>query len=236
VLLNGGEGRQAMKKEDYPLDNAKQLGAVKNLDAQQLAAAFSKTSAVALAIFDNQLRFRTVNNAMAAINGLPAEPFVGKTIRDVIGDAAPESEARLRRVLAAGETLPVEVSTKLPTRTELGYWIVKNFTIKGWSGRVTQIASLAVEVTAERNLEQRFRELGGDQLLRNEDYQRLAQELHDAIDGYHAALGVNLERLTHYASDPEKIPELLDQSTEFLDDRMRKLASAIARCFPIDQN
>jgi signal transduction histidine kinase len=142
----------------------------------------------------------------------------------------------LRRALAAGETVPVEVRTKLPTRTDPGYFIVKNFTIKSWSGRVTQIASLAVEVTAERNLEQRFREIGGEQLLRNEQYQRLARELHDAIDGYHAALGIDLDRLSHRASEPERIPELLDQSTEFLDDRMRKLASAIARCFPTDQH
>lgn len=224
-----------MKKEDYPWTTQSKLGAVKNLDAQ-LAAAFSKTSAIALAIFDNQLRFRTVNNVMAAIHGVPAEPLVGKTIRDIIGDAAPEPEARLRRVLAAGETVPVEVRTKLPTRAELGYFIVKNFTIKGWSGRVTQIASLAVEVTAERNLAQLFREVGGEQLLRGKQYQRLARELHDAIDGYHVALGIDLDRLSHRASDPERIPELSYQSTEFLDDRMRKLTSAIARCFPLDQH
>jgi PAS domain S-box-containing protein len=224
-----------MKKEDESLDSEHRLGSVKDLDAQ-LAAAFSKTSAIGLAIFDKQLRFRTVNNAMAAIHGVPAEPLVGKTIRDIIGDAAQEPEARLRRVLAAGETVPVEVRTKLPTRTDPGYFIVKNFTIKSWSGRVTQIASLAVEVTAERNLEQRFREVGGEQLLRNDPYQRLAQELHEAIDGYHAALRSDLDRLSHRASDPERIPELLDQSTGFLDDRMRKLASAISRCFPTDQH
>ena len=92
-----------------------------------------------------------------------------------------------------------------------------------------------MRVTAQRNLEQRFRELGGELLLMNEEYQRLARELHDAVDGYHATLGMNLDRLSHYASDPEKIPELLEQSAEFLDDRMRKLASAIARCFPQEQ-
>ena len=123
----------------------------------------------------------------------------------------------------------------LPKRRELGYWIQKIIPIQGHSGRITQIASLAVEVTAQRNLEQRFRELGGELLLMNEEYQRLARELHDAIDGYHAALGMNLDRLSHYASDPQRIPELLEQSTEFLEARMRKLASAIARCFPQEQ-
>jgi len=35
--------------------------------------------------------------------------------------------------------------------------------------------------------------------------------------------------------EPERIPELLAQSTEFLDQHMRRLASAVARCFAIDQ-
>jgi transcriptional regulator with PAS, ATPase and Fis domain len=223
-----------MKRRDEPLGSEPGLGAVKRLTAQ-LAAAFSKTSAVALAIFDNQLRFRAINNAMAAINGVPAESLIEKTIREIIGDAAPEPEVRLRRVLAAGETPPVEVSMKLPTRTEPGYWIVKNFIIKGRSGRLTQIASLAVEVSDNRNLEQNFRKLGSELPWKNQEYHRLARELHDAIDGYHAAVKVNLNRLSQYPSDPERIPELLEQSMEFLDERMRKLAAAVARCFPTDQ-
>jgi hypothetical protein len=209
---------------------------MKNLDAQLLAP-FSKTSAIGLAILDNQYRFRFVNSAVVAMhNGIPAEVFVGSTIRDILGDAAPEPEARFQRVSLGAETPTVEVTVMLPSRTELGYWIEKNFPIKGQSGRVTQIASLAVEVTAQRKLENRFRELGGTQLQRNEGYRRLAQELHDSIKEYHTALGTSLHRLSRCTRDPARIPELLAESTDFLNMPMQKLACAIDRCFPLNQN
>jgi signal transduction histidine kinase len=222
-----------MKNERKLLANGTRW-APEDLDAQLLAA-FSKTSAIELAVLDNQLRYRLVNNAVAAATAIPVEAFVGSTIRDIVGDAALEIEARFRRVLAAGEIPWVEFPLMQPKRNEVGYWIHKIFPIKGQSGRITQLGSLAVEVTAHRKLEEIFRKLGGNQLRRNEEYQRLARELHEVIGGYHAALGMNLDRLSHCASRPERIPELLTQSTEFLDERMRKLACVIARCFSVDQ-
>jgi PAS domain-containing protein len=65
----------------------------------RLLAAFSHVSAIELAVCDNQLRIRAVNDASAAVHGLPVEAFVGNTFGDVIGDAAPEVEANFRRVL-----------------------------------------------------------------------------------------------------------------------------------------
>jgi len=41
-------------------------------EAQQLFATFFDSSTVGLGIFDSQLRFQAVNNALAAVNGLPA--------------------------------------------------------------------------------------------------------------------------------------------------------------------
>jgi signal transduction histidine kinase len=205
---------------------------MKDLDAQLLAT-FSKTSAIGLAMLDNQYRFRFVNNAVVAMHiGIPAEAFVGSTIRDILGDAVPEPQARFQRAFLGVETPFVEVSVMLPSRTELGYWVEKNFPIKGHSGRVTQIASLAVEVTAQRKLENRFRELGGNQLQRDEGYRRLAQDLHDSIEEYHTALGTTLHRLSRCTRDPERIPEILAESMDFLNMPMQKLVCAIDRCFP----
>jgi len=204
-------------------------------ESARLVAAFSQSAAIQLAVYDNQLRFRAVNNAAAAVIGIAAEAFVGSTLRDLIGDAALESDARFQRVLVAGETPPIEVAGMLPSRTELSYWIEKQFTIKNGAGKVTQVAALGIEVTANKKLEEQFRKLAGEPLWRNEGYQRLARELHDSINEYHAALGMNLHRLSQSTRDPEKIPELLAKSFEFLDQQMRKLASVVARCFPIDQ-
>jgi hypothetical protein len=49
-----------------------------------------------------------------------------------------------------------------------------------------------------------FRKLNGELLWGNEGYQRLARELHDSINEYHAALGVSLDRLSRCTGDPER--------------------------------
>src|SRR4051812_30873525 len=152
----------------------------------QLLHAFSNASAIALAIIDNDRRYRFVNDALVAMhNSIPTEAFIGRTFRDILEDAAPETEARFQQVSAAGETPPMEVTLKLPSRIEVGYWIEKNLTFKNRVGRVTQIASLAVEVTETRKLDENFRKLSGELLRTNTGYQRLARELHDSISEYH---------------------------------------------------
>jgi PAS domain S-box-containing protein len=208
------------------------MGTLESFDqSARLLAVFSQTSAIELAVYDRHLRFRAVNNAAAAITGTPAEAFVGKTIRDIIGNAAPEPEARLQQVLVTAEIPAVEVTAMLPSRTALGYWVQKNFPIRDRSGRVTAIASLNVEVTAHRKLEESFHKVGNEQLWRNDAYQRLAGELHDSIDQYHVALGMNLDRLSRDTGDSGRLAELLVQSMEALDQQTRKLASVVVKCF-----
>ena len=222
-------------KTEVPFDYTTRSGGIKDFDAE-LAAVFSKTSAISLCLLDSQYRFQFVNNAVVAMhNGIPGAAFIGRTLREMIGDAAPGPEARLQRIAILGETPAVEISLMLPHRTEPGYWVEKNFAIKRTSGRVTQIASLAIEVTTQRRLEQYFRNLGSEQLSKNNEYQRLARELQQAINRYHAALARNLDDLSRCARDPEKLPELLQQSQDSLDEHIRTLASVVARCFPVGQ-
>ena len=198
-----------------------------------LIAALSKNPEIALGILDNRLRIQYVNPALVAMhNGIPAEAFIGNTLRDIIGNAAPETEARLQRVAALGETPAREVIVRLPARNELGYWIEKAFARKTKSGKALHITTLSVEVTLDRKLEEVFRALAGDLLATSEPYRSLARELHHAVDGYHTALGSNLERLSRCARDPARIPELVSHSMETLDVAIQKLASVVARCFP----
>jgi len=222
------------KAENKALENRHNL--VEALgESVRLVASFSNASAIELAVYDNQLRFLAVNNAASAVGGIPPEAFVGKTSRDIFGDAASGQEARLRRVRVAGETPSIKATAMLPQRTERAYWIQKFFPIRGRSGKVTQLASLSVEVTAYRKLENCFHKLGSQSLSENTEYKRLARELHHSIKKYHVALGLSLDALSRSAGNPDRIPELLAQSMEFLDEHMRKLACAVARCFPTDQ-
>ena len=67
-------------------------------ESTQLLGGFSHASAIGLAMVDTHLRFQAVNNALAAINGVPAAAHLGNTLRDVLGDVAAKVEPIFQRV------------------------------------------------------------------------------------------------------------------------------------------
>jgi formate hydrogenlyase transcriptional activator len=102
---------------------------------------------VGFVICDESLRFVKINDALARMNGIPAVAHLGKTIHDVLGEAAVKIEPAYRHVFTTGQPLSNhEVVAKLPTRAEWGRWIANYFPIKDSEGRVRQVAGIIVEV------------------------------------------------------------------------------------------
>jgi PAS domain S-box-containing protein len=122
-------------------------------EAQQLIERFFDTSILGVAIFDNELRFLAINNALAAINGMPVQDHLGRTLGEVLGHAATFIEPIMNRVLTTGEAWNAEVSAELPTRTEEGNWIANYFPIKDAAGKVMKIAAVVIEVTKSKKFE-----------------------------------------------------------------------------------
>ncbi len=130
-------------------------------DPRELVAALFNSSTVGLAILDPQLRYTAVNDTLAAMNGLSAEAHLGRTVRDILGDAADLAEPVMRRAFATGEFISrSRLSAVLPIGTELRSWIVDYFPLKDTKGKVTQIAAIAVEVPVRTNLVVPLPELG----------------------------------------------------------------------------
>lgn len=60
---------------------------------------------VGFAVLDPDLRFVIVNEALAEINGLPAEEHVGRTLSEVVPEIAEQAVGAFQRVLGTGEPL-----------------------------------------------------------------------------------------------------------------------------------
>lgn len=73
--------------------------------AQQFAEleALYESAPVGLAVIDADLRFVRINRLLAEINGLSAEDHIGRTVREVLPDLAPQAESTLRKILATGQ-------------------------------------------------------------------------------------------------------------------------------------
>ena len=58
---------------------------------------------VGLCFVDRDLRYVSVNNALAELNGGPADFFIGKTVRETVPEVADVVESHYRRVLETGQ-------------------------------------------------------------------------------------------------------------------------------------
>jgi PAS domain S-box-containing protein len=108
---------------------------------------------VGFAVCDEDLRFTFINHALAQMNGLPAEAHLGKTVQDILGEAAENLLPMFEHVFSTGQPVSFDLATKLPTRTELGYWTENVFPIKDAQGRVKQVGVVVVEVTNQKRSE-----------------------------------------------------------------------------------
>ncbi|MGW8680091.1 SpoIIE family protein phosphatase [Streptomyces sp. NPDC055817] len=107
---------------------------------------------VGLAVYDPQLRFLRINDALQEIHGIPRKDTLGRRLSELFpGPEADRMEARLRRVLETGEPVTQEHGAPVPAlqgwRRE---WSSTSFRLVNPGGTVLGVASAIVEVT-ERN-------------------------------------------------------------------------------------
>jgi PAS domain S-box-containing protein len=117
---------------------------------------------VGVAVLDKQMRYRAVNGALAAMNGISATRHVGRKLRHVLGGAASKAEAATDQVLYGGEPVSVDVTAKLPSRAGLGHWKVSFFPIRDPEGRVVQVAGVVLEITEKKNWERSLQHMIGN--------------------------------------------------------------------------
>ncbi len=60
---------------------------------------------IGLCALDTNQRYLQINDWLAALNGLPVEAHLGRTLREVLPDVAAGVEQQLRQVIETGEPL-----------------------------------------------------------------------------------------------------------------------------------
>ncbi|MDH6710052.1 PAS domain S-box-containing protein [Kitasatospora sp. MAA19] len=111
---------------------------------------FFNQSPVGMGVFDTQLRFVRLNEALARANGLPAGEHLGHRLTEVLpGINGAEAEAVMRRVLENGR--PV-VDTRSHGRTpgDLRHdhaWSASYFRLEEPGGRVLGVSTTVIDIT-----------------------------------------------------------------------------------------
>ncbi|MFC6599556.1 SpoIIE family protein phosphatase [Kitasatospora paranensis] len=150
-------------------------------------------SPIGMAVYDTDLRYVRLNNALAKINGVPVEDHIGRRVAAVLpGINSAEIEAVMRQVLNTGRPV-VDARSHGRTPGDPGRdraWSASYFRLEDSTGRVLGVSSSLIDVTERFQAEARAARAQERLALLAEatarigttlDLQRTAEELIEAV-------------------------------------------------------
>ena len=136
-------------------------------DPDRVVAAYFQSSTVGLCTLDVELRYISINDALARRNGVAVRQHLGRTVREVLGPIADLLEPEFRRVFETGRPiLNLEIIAAPPAGAEGRHQIEHIFPIKDESGTTTRILVVVFDVSEKQKLQTAIKEL--DAKLRKE--------------------------------------------------------------------
>ncbi len=116
-----------------------------------------KDAPVGLCCFDNELRYVRINDFLAAINGLPIEQHIGKTVMEVLPEIAAAGVAKeLRRVCELGEPIiRGTVTAETPAHSgEKHTYMHEYYALRSDDGEIIGVSCCVLDITDLRREEQ----------------------------------------------------------------------------------
>jgi PAS domain S-box-containing protein len=155
------------------------------------------TAPVGFAFMDTDLRYRRINEALAAINGQPTATHLGRTLREVLPTLAPLLEPLHLQVLQTGKPLVnVELSGDKPTAPlEQGHWLANYYPVRTRDGRVFGVGVVVIDVTEHRRADEVRAQLAA--IVASSDDAIIGKTLEGVITSWNAGA----ERLYGYAAE-----------------------------------
>jgi PAS domain S-box-containing protein len=182
------------------------------------------TSPVGFAFMDPDLRFRRINQALAAINGVPADTHLGRTLHEVLPTLAPIVEPFHRQVLQSGEPLVnVELCGGKPTAPlEQGYWLASYYPVRTRDGRFLGVGVMVIDVTEHRRADEARARLAA--IVASSDDAIIGKTLEGVVTSWNAGA----ERLYGYTAQ-----EIIGQPIDLLvpPERSDELPAILARLY-----
>ncbi len=135
-----------------------------------------ETAPVGFAFFDHHLRYMRVNDALAAINGIPAPEHIGHTVTELLPGIAPDIVQGLSKVLETGTPLlnqEVQGET-LATAGQERYWLVSYYPVVTEDAKTLGIGTIVVDISERKRQEDEIVGL-------NQRLQRAMEETHHRV-------------------------------------------------------
>ena len=191
-------------------------------------------SSTAFGIFDRWFRCQFVNEALAKINRIPVQDHIGESLRKIAGGVALKAEPLLQAVFDTGKVISsVEITGKLPKRSDVAHWVATYFPIRDARGRVKLVGVLSAEIASHTQSDEPItgvsKQLVGRLTFNMDRTQELLLELR-RLRGKYGPLRADSERIieqvTEAASESRSRPE---HGSAILSERERQIATLLAK-------
>src|SRR5580765_7655531 len=110
---------------------------------------------VGLCFVDRDLRYVSINNALAELSGRMPDYFIGKTVREAVPELADAVEAHYRRVIETGQpVVDEEVQGTHPIlRKEPSHWLCSYYPVHNDAGELLGVNVAVRDVTRRKQAE-----------------------------------------------------------------------------------
>jgi two-component system CheB/CheR fusion protein len=112
---------------------------------------------IGIALFDRELRYIRLNDALALIDGVPIADHLGKTVSEVLPQLGSDLVAALHSVLATGVPISREIAGETPASPgELRHWSIYAYALP-LRGEIIGVGAVCEEITAKRRAQEELR-------------------------------------------------------------------------------
>jgi PAS domain S-box-containing protein len=123
-----------------------------------LLDAYTASAPVGFAFVDGTGRYVRVNEALARMNGIPAEAHIGRTVAEVVPQLWPQLETMYRQALSGNILSNVEVSNNTTEEARpRGHWLVTYYPIR-LDDKIAGVGFVVVDITAQKRTEALLKE------------------------------------------------------------------------------
>jgi PAS domain S-box-containing protein len=109
-----------------------------------------------IAFIGRDLRYLRINDALAKLNGKPAAEHIGRTVEEMLPDAAPTIVPLLRQIIASGDPLLNMEHVARIGGSEHAL-LVNYFPVRAPDGSVTAVGGVVIDVTEIRDVRESLR-------------------------------------------------------------------------------
>ena len=124
--------------------------------AESLLTEVLSRAPVGIAVFDRELRYVRVNQALAMLHGAPMEAHIGRRPSEVVPALAEVQEPMLRKVLETAENITGLRLSGVLADGRKRHWIATFFPVAGPDGAMAGIGAIMLDTTAQHELEAQF--------------------------------------------------------------------------------